>query len=100
MKSKQIILLGPPGIDVEEQGIALAKRWYVPYIDIEKLFQDEIKKGSELGEEIGACLSASDEAVPDGLVMKLMRRRIEQPDTTGRLGFDRVSAIARAGQGL
>lgn len=98
MKSKQLILLGPPGVGVESQAIALAKRWYVPYISTGKLLRDEIAKGSELGAEIQPSVEAGTLA-PEAAVMTLMRRRIEQPDTLDGwvlTGFPRTLGQAEA----
>jgi len=98
MKSKQLILLGPPGVGVESQAIALAKRWYVPYISTGKLLRDEIAKASELGQEITPYVEAGD-LVPDTAVITLMRRRIEQPDTLEGwvlTGFPRTMGQAEA----
>lgn len=98
MKSKQLILLGPPGAGVEDQASALAKRWYVPCISVDKLWHDEMAKGSDLGGEVEPFVSA-DEDAPNALVMKLMRRRIEQPDTLDgwvMTGFPQSLAQARA----
>lgn len=80
MKSKQLILLGPPGAGVEDQASALAKRWYVPHVSVGKLLREEVVKGTDLGNEVEPYVAAGED-VPDALVMKLMRRRIEQPDT-------------------
>ena len=79
MESKQLILLGLPGVGVETQAIALSKRWHVPHVSAGELLRAEIAKGSALGEEIKPYVDAG-ELVPDDLVMKLMRRRFEQPD--------------------
>lgn len=98
MKSKQLILLGPPGVGVESQAIALAKRWYVPHISTGKLLRDEIAKGSELGLEVQSYVDAGTLA-PEAAVMTLMRRRIEQPDTLDGwvlTGFPRTLGQAEA----
>ncbi len=80
MKSKQIVLLGLPGIDVESRAIALSKRWYVPYVSVDALLESEAL--------------ASDE-----VTMRLVRRRVEQPDMMQGFvltGFPRSSAQAEA----
>ena len=79
MDSKQIILLGPPGAGAETQAMALSERWRIPYVSVGELIRAEIAKGSELGEEMKSSVELG-ELVPDALVMKLMRRRFEQPD--------------------
>lgn len=79
MESKQFIILGLPGVGVSEQAIALSKRWHVSRVDADNLASAEAAKGSELGKELEPYL-ASEELVPDELMMKLIRRRFEQPD--------------------
>lgn len=79
MKSKQLILLGLPGVDVKGQAIALSQRWQVPYISMGDLLDQEIAKASELGFEASACVE-KDLPVPDAVVMRLLQRRVEQPD--------------------
>lgn len=61
MDSLQLILLGPPGTDVEAQAIALSERWQVPAISIDGL-------------------AAAAEVSSDEAIMTLLRRRFEQPD--------------------
>ena len=79
MESKQLILLGPPGVGAKTQATALSERWHVPYVSVDELVQVEVAKKSELGEAMKPCVEAG-EGVPDALVMRLMRRRFEQPD--------------------
>ncbi|MGF1523166.1 MAG: nucleoside monophosphate kinase [Leptolyngbyaceae cyanobacterium] len=79
MKLKQLILLGPPGVGVREQAIALAERWHVPYVAINELLREAIDKESAIGIEAQTHIEAG-EPVPDALLMKLIRKRFEQPD--------------------
>jgi len=81
MDALQLILLGPPGTDVEGQAIALSERWQVPSVSMDALLG---------GEE-----PESDEAM-----MTLLRRRFEQPDVMLKgwvlTGFPRSLAQAQA----
>lgn len=99
MKLKQFILLGLPGVDVKVQAAKLAERWNIPHVSMGKLLQDAIATQSDLGMEAEAYVEAS-ELVPDALVVKLLRRRLEQPDTmfNGWVldGFPRTVAQAEA----
>ncbi|MEO1400553.1 MAG: nucleoside monophosphate kinase [Cyanobacteria bacterium J06635_1] len=79
MKFKQFILLGPPGVGVREQAIALAKHWHIPHVSMGQLIQAAIAKASDIGLETRPYVDAR-ELVPDTLAMKLLRRRLEQPD--------------------
>lgn len=79
MEFKQLILLGPPGAGAKEQAVALSKRWHIPHVSIRKLIHESIAKESAIGLEARPYVQAG-ELVPDALVMKLLRRRFEQPD--------------------
>lgn len=79
MKFKQFILLGPPGVGVKAQAIALAEHWHIPQVSMGQLVQAAIAKGAGLGLEVRPYVDAG-ELVPEPLVMKLFRRRFEQPD--------------------
>lgn len=79
MEFKQLILLGPPGVGLQDQANALAKRWHIPHVSMTQLIQDAIARGSALGVEVRPHVEAG-EQVPDVLAMKLLRKRLEQPD--------------------
>ena len=99
MESKQLILLGAPGVGVETQAIALSERWHVPHANAGELLRAEVAKESELGEKIATYLE-SEESMPDELMMTAIRRRFEQPDVMleGWIleGFPRSLAQAEA----
>ncbi|NEP63594.1 MAG: nucleoside monophosphate kinase, partial [Symploca sp. SIO2G7] len=77
MKFKQLILLGPPGAGVSEQANALSKRWHIPHVSMGQLIYNAIAKESAIGMEIRQY---ADGLVPDTLTIKLLRKRLEQPD--------------------
>ncbi|MEB3211812.1 MAG: nucleoside monophosphate kinase [Leptolyngbyaceae bacterium] len=79
MTFRQFILLGPAGIDIRSQAIALADRWSVAHIPMDELIERAIAQDSPLGNEIRAHVEAEEE-IPDALVMKVLRKRLEQPD--------------------
>lgn len=79
MKLKQLILLGPPGVGVDQQAIAIAKRWQVPHISIDELLREAMDKASAIGLEARTHIEA-DAPVPDTLLIKLIRKRFEYPD--------------------
>ncbi|MEM8503976.1 MAG: nucleoside monophosphate kinase [Cyanobacteria bacterium P01_D01_bin.1] len=67
MDSLQLILLGPPGTDVEAQAAAVSERWQVPAVSMDALLQ-EVKGPKEEALE------------SDEVLMTLLRRRFERPD--------------------
>jgi thioredoxin len=99
MTFKQFILLGLPGVGVEAHGAALAERWHIPHVSMEALLRQAIHQGSAAGVEARPYVEAG-EPVPDGLLMKLLRRRLEQPDAMLQgsvlTGFPDTQAQAQA----
>ncbi|MEM6713895.1 MAG: nucleoside monophosphate kinase [Cyanobacteria bacterium P01_C01_bin.147] len=79
MKTKQFILLAPPGANGAEHAVALAKRWTVPHVSLSDLLQTAIANGSEIGMAVRPYL-ASGEPLPDSVALKLVKQRLEQPD--------------------
>ncbi len=79
MEFKQLILLGPPGAGIQDQAKALANRWHIPHVSMGQLIQEAVAKESTIGMEMRPHVEAG-EQVPDVLAMKLLRRRLEQPD--------------------
>ncbi len=98
MKSKQIVLLGLPGAEVESRAIALSQRWHVPYVSTRLLLEKAISDASDLGTKASAFIEKG-EAIPDELMLRLLRRRVEQPDMMQGFvltGFPRSASQAEA----
>jgi len=99
MKTKQLILLGPPGAAVTSQAEQIAEQWQVPCVSIPKLVRQAVISESAAGQAVRSYREKS-EAVPDALLLKLLRRRFEQPDVMLKgwvlEGFPTTSAQAEA----
>lgn len=99
METQQVILLGPPGVGVRAQAAALAERWQIPHVSMGDLIQQAMEPATPLGVEIQGYTAAG-EVIPDALVLKLLRRRLEQPDAMLKgwvlTGFPRTQAQAQA----
>lgn len=99
MTIKQLILLGHPGVGVKAQAQTLSERWLVPQVSTGALIQAAIDSESALGLEARPAVQGR-ELVADAVVMKLIRRRFEQPDTMLKgwvlTGFPRTLAQAQA----
>ncbi len=98
MSTKQLILLGPPGVGVRAQATTLADRWQIAAVSMAGLVREAIDKETAIGLEARPYVEA-DELVPDALVLKLIRKRFEQPDTMLKgwvlAGFPRTVAQAQ-----
>lgn len=73
MKTQQLILLGPPGLAVKQQAADLAQRWQVPHVSMGELLQ------TVSDPDVRAAVETGDPGA-DPPLLKLMRRRFEQPD--------------------
>jgi len=99
MDFKQCILLGLPGIGIDAQAIALAERWNVPHVSVGDLLREAIAAQTDIGQAAQPHVDAG-ELVPDALVIKLLRRRLQHPNVMlhGWVveGFPRTLAQAEA----
>ncbi|MGD1907946.1 MAG: nucleoside monophosphate kinase [Leptolyngbyaceae cyanobacterium] len=86
MKTKQVILLGPPGVGVKEHATTLAQRWRIPHVS--------------MGDLHHSSGQAATEPLADEVAIKLIKRRFEQPDVVLKGwvldGFPQNLAQARA----
>ena len=99
MTVRRVVLLGPPGVGVKDQASELAERWRVPHVSMGELLGEAIAKQSDIGLAASPYVEAK-ELVPDALAIKLLRRRLEQPDTMFNgwvlAGFPRTVPQAQA----
>jgi thioredoxin len=79
MPFTQFVLLGLPGVDVQAHAIELAQRRHLPHISMGALLREAIAAASDIGQQVRPYVDAG-ELVPDDGVMKLIRKRLEQPD--------------------
>jgi thioredoxin len=80
MTIKQFIFLGPLGVKVQQHAIELAQLWHVSHVSMSTLVQEAIANKTAIGVEASPYVEA-EALVPDPLMLKLLRRRLEQPDT-------------------
>jgi len=78
-KHNRIVLLGPPGSGKGTQGALLAKAMGVHAISAGDLLRAEVKTGSELGQEISACINAG-HLVSTDLIVRLMVQAFLSPE--------------------
>jgi adenylate kinase len=77
--SVRVVFLGPPGAGKGTQAKKLATREGIPQISTGDIIRDAIRSGSELGREFKGY-SERGELVPDDLVVRLVAKRIDEPD--------------------
>jgi len=82
-----ILLLGAPGAGKGTQAKELAKYYGVPHLSTGDMLRENIAKGTPLGAKAEPVMKRG-ELVPDSLVLKMVARRIEEPDCTHGFVFD------------
>jgi len=94
----RIVFLGPPGAGKGTQAAQLAHELGVPHLSTGDLLRSAVAARTPLGLEADGHMRAG-RLVPDDLVLKILRERLEQPDAkAGYLldGFPRNLAQAEA----
>jgi len=75
----RLILLGPPGAGKGTYASRLSSRLGIPHISTGDMVREEIRAGTPLG-RILKEYSSRGELVPDEIIIRLLRERIEKPD--------------------
>jgi adenylate kinase len=84
---RAVIFLGPPGAGKGTQAKELAKHYGVPHLSTGDMLRENIAKGTPLGVKAEPIMKRG-ELVPDSLVLKMVARRIEEPDCIHGFVFD------------
>ena len=75
----KILFLGAPGCGKGTQSKKIIKKYNIPQISTGDLLREEIKSGSEKGEEIKNIMSTG-QFVSDDLVVSLVSKKIDSPE--------------------
>src|SRR5262249_37717766 len=84
---RAVIFLGPPGAGKGTQAKELARLYRAPHLSSGDMFREHVSEDSPLGREVKPIM-ARGELVPDSLVLKMVRERIERPDCSHGFVFD------------
>jgi adenylate kinase len=84
---RAVIFLGPPGAGKGTQAKELARIYRVPHLSTGDMLREHVSLGTPLGREAKPIMARGD-LVPDSLVLKMVRDRIEQPDCSHGFVFD------------
>lgn len=93
-----IIMLGKPGSGKGTVGKMLSEELGIIHISSGELFRSYVKKAGKIGEEIESYISKGN-LVPDELAIKLVEKRLEEPDCKNGVildGFPRTIMQAKA----
>jgi adenylate kinase len=93
-----VLLLGPQGAGKGTQAKRISGEYGIPHIASGEILRAEMDAGTELGRFVKDVHDRGD-LVSDELMIELIRRRLEQPDTDSGFildGFPRTTAQAEA----
>ena len=85
--NRAVIFLGPPGAGKGTQAKQLAAKYMVPHLSTGDMLRENVAKGTPLGAKAKPIMERG-ELVPDSLVLKMVRERIERPDCSHGFVFD------------
>ncbi|MFP3951591.1 MAG: adenylate kinase [Candidatus Bathyarchaeia archaeon] len=94
----RIVILGPPGSGKGTRARILGEICDVPVITTGDMLRRAVKRGDEVGEVAKGYMDRG-ELVPDGVVNRIMRKRLEEPDAKRGFildGYPRSTAQADA----
>lgn len=94
----RLLLIGPPGSGKGTQAVAIAAHFGISHISSGDLLRRHVQEGTALGRSIADAITRGD-LVPDGVVMDVLRKPVEQASRNGGYvldGFPRTVAQAES----
>jgi adenylate kinase len=85
--NRAVVFLGPPGAGKGTQAKELAKKYCVPHLSTGDMLRENIAQSTPLGLQAKPIM-ARGELVPDSLVLKMVKQRIENADCSFGFVFD------------
>lgn len=95
MVRKRITLLGPPGAGKGTQAKLIAEATGLVHLSTGDILRDEVTRKTKLGQKAKEYMDRGD-LVPDGLIIAMIRKRIEGTEGAILDGFPRTVAQAEA----
>jgi adenylate kinase len=93
-----VLLLGPQGAGKGTQAKRISEEFGIPHVASGEILREEMNAGTDLGRRVKDVYDRGD-LVSDGLMIELIRNRLEQPDTEAGFvldGFPRTIVQAEA----
>lgn len=86
-KKRIVVLLGPPGAGKGTQAEYIEEKYCIPHISTGEILRNNIDDGTLLGIEAHKFMHKG-ELVPDNLIIKMVKDRVQQPDCAEGALFD------------
>lgn len=83
----RLILLGPPGAGKGTQAAFITERFRIPQVSTGDMLRAAVKAGTPLGKLAKEKMEAG-ALVPDDLIIRLVKERIQEPDCANGFLFD------------
>ena len=93
------VFLGPPGAGKGTYAGYFSRKYCIPHIATGDIFREEIEKGTELGRVIKEYIDRG-ELVPDDIVIEVVKKRLQQPDTRNGFILDGYPRTLRQAEAL
>lgn len=93
-----VIMLGAPGTGKGTVGNLLAQKLNIPHISSGEIFRSYINGQDEIGEQVRSYV-AEGKLVPDEITIKILEKRLSEPDTKNGCildGYPRTTAQAES----
>lgn len=84
----RMVLAGPPGGGKGTQADLIKKRWGAEHLSTGEILREEVKNDTELGRQAKEYMDRG-ELVPDDIMLRLVRSRVEKHDSFILDGFPR-----------
>ncbi|MEN8121924.1 MAG: adenylate kinase [Bacteroidota bacterium] len=81
-----IVMFGYPGSGRSSQAMKLAKKYDLEYVSTGRMLEEEIKKGTKIGEKV-QTLYENGKLVPDDIVVELIEKKIAHTDHSNGFVF-------------
>jgi adenylate kinase len=94
-----LVFLGPPGVGKGTQAVSVAKAFGLVHVATGDILRAAVKAGTKTGLEAKSFMDAG-KLVPDDVVNRLVRERLQEPDAASGVLFDGYPRTAAQAQSL
>jgi adenylate kinase len=99
VQSLQLIIIGGPGAGKGTQAKQIKEKYGVAHISTGEMLRAEVAGGSELGKRVEAVMERGD-LVADSIILRIIEKRLEQPDCQKGFILDGFPRTLEQAQGL